>query len=84
MISTLLFIVGLRYCLRLWLLRIRRVNVNKRVIPLSKRPGDIAILAFFFVNSLIATLFAMIFVCEGASLTDCVCQTRTLTEFSLC
>jgi hypothetical protein len=29
--------------------------VNKRIIPLSKRPGDIAILVFFFVNILLIT-----------------------------
>ena len=31
------------------------MNVNKRTIPLSKRPGDIAILAFFLLNLLFIT-----------------------------
>jgi hypothetical protein len=29
--------------------------MNKRTIPLSKRPGDIAILAFFLLNILFIT-----------------------------
>lgn len=33
----------------------RRAHVNKQIIPLSRRPGDIVILAFFLVNILFIT-----------------------------
>ena len=34
---------------------LRRVDLNRSIIPLSKRPGDIVIIAFFLVNLLFIT-----------------------------